>query len=316
MRHSMNLSVQEEGEDMREKRFFNFDQNFWMNVPRDDVMGIKNLKEEYGISDEMLTYSLDKNERARVEYDTLDDILLLVTNVPHQQKIENHYETSPVAFILKENGLFTFTTQNTEYVIRLIRSILDRDSEINVYSLLFRTLFLISDSFFPLIEEVNSERQRLNQKLREKTTNRNLLALSDLEVGLVYLVTGTKQNVVLLEQIKALAIYRKLTEKEKEQLDDALIEAKQAVEMTNLASQILDQLSGTYNNLLNNNLNDTMKFLTVWSLILTVPTIVTGFFGMNLQLPFTHSVFGWGIALFISLILSVWMLIALWRRIR
>ncbi|KAB5915306.1 magnesium transporter CorA family protein, partial [Bifidobacterium adolescentis] len=250
------------------------------------------------------------------EYDTLDDILLLVTNVPHQQKIENHYETSPVAFILKENGLFTFTTQNTEYVIRLIRSILDRDSEINVYSLLFRTLFLISDSFFPLIEEVNSERQRLNQKLREKTTNRNLLALSDLEVGLVYLVTGTKQNVVLLEQIKALAIYRKLTEKEKEQLDDALIEAKQAVEMTNLASQILDQLSGTYNNLLNNNLNDTMKFLTVWSLILTVPTIVTGFFGMNLQLPFTHSVFGWGIALFISLILSVWMLIALWRRIR
>ncbi|EOH8796450.1 magnesium transporter CorA family protein [Enterococcus hirae] len=301
---------------MREKRFFNFDQNFWMNVPRDDVMGIKDLKEEYGISDEMLTYSLDKNERARVEYDTLDDILLLVTNVPHQQKIENHYETSPVAFILKENGLFTFTTQNTEYVIRLIRSILDRDSEINVYSLLFRTLFLISDSFFPLIEEVNSERQRLNQKLREKTTNRNLLALSDLEVGLVYLVTGTKQNVVLLEQIKALAIYRKLTEKEKEQLDDALIEAKQAVEMTNLASQILDQLSGTYNNLLNNNLNDTMKFLTVWSLILTVPTIVTGFFGMNLQLPFTHSVFGWGIALFISLILSVWMLIALWRRIR
>lgn len=312
----MNLSAQEEGDGMREKHFFNFDQNFWLNVPRDDVMGIKNLKEEYGISDEMLTYSLDKNERARVEYDTLDDILLLVTNVPHQQKIENHYETSPVAFILKENGLFTFTTQNTEYVIRLIRSILDRDSEINVYSLLFRTLFLISDSFFPLIEEVNSERQRLNQKLREKTTNRNLLALSDLEVGLVYLVTGTKQNVVLLEQIKALAIYRKLAEKEKEQLDDALIEAKQAVEMTNLASQILDQLSGTYNNLLNNNLNDTMKFLTVWSLILTVPTIVTGFFGMNLQLPFTHSVFGWGIALFISLILSVWMLIALWRRIR
>ncbi len=312
----MNLSKQEEGDGMREKHFFNFDQNFWLNVPRDNVMGIKNLKEEYGISDEMLTYSLDKNERARVEYDTLDDILLLVTNVPHQQKIENHYETSPVAFILKENGLFTFTTQNTEYVIRLIRSILDRDSEINVYSLLFRTLFLISDSFFPLIEEVNSERQRLNQKLREKTTNRNLLALSDLEVGLVYLVTGTKQNVVLLEQIKALAIYRKLTEKEKEQLDDALIEAKQAVEMTNLASQILDQLSGTYNNLLNNNLNDTMKFLTVWSLILTVPTIVTGFFGMNLQLPFTHSVFGWGIALFISLILSVWMLIALWRRIR
>ncbi len=66
----------------------------------------------------------------------------------------------------------------------------------SVYSLLFHTLFLISDSFFPLIEEVNSERQRLNLKLREKTTNKNLLQLSDLEIGLVYLVIGTKQNVV------------------------------------------------------------------------------------------------------------------------
>ncbi len=301
---------------VREKYFFNHEQNFWINVEQNDVLAVKNLKEEYGISDEMLTYSLDKNERARVEYDYLDEALLLVSNVPHQRKKENHYETSPIAFILKDEGLFTFTTPSTEYVIRMIHSLLERTPDISVYSLLFRTLFLISDSFFPLLEEVNSERQRLNQKLREKTTNNNLLQLSDLEIGLVYLVTGTKQNVVLLEQIKALALYRKLSEKEKEQLDDALIEARQAVEMTNLASQILDQLSSTYNNLLNNNLNDTMKFLTVWSLILTVPTIVTGFFGMNLRLPFTHSVFGWGIALIISLVLSVWMLIALWRRIR
>ncbi len=186
----------------------------------------------------------------------------------------------------------------------------------SVYSLLFRTLFLISDSFFPLIEEVNSERQRLNLKLRKKTTNKNLLQLSDLEIGLVYLVTGTKQNVVLLEQIKALAIYRKLSEKEKEELDDALIEARQAVEMTNLASQILDQLSGTYNNLLNNNLNDTMKFFDCLVADLDCTDYCDRIFGMNLKLPFTHSVFGWGIALIISLVLSVWMLIALWRRIR
>ncbi|GEK36991.1 MULTISPECIES: magnesium transporter CorA family protein [Enterococcus] len=301
---------------MSNKRFFNSDQNFWLNIQRDNVIGVKNLKEEYKLSDEMLTYSLDKNERARVEYDVLDEAMLLVYNVPHQRKSENHYETTPMAFILKENGIFTFTTENTGYVVRLMESLLQRTPNMSVYSLLFQTLFLISDSFFPLVEEVNSERQRLNQKLREKTSNQNLLQLSDLEIGLVYLVTGTKQNAVLIEQIKALAIYRKMSEGEKEQLDDALIEAKQAVEMTNLASQILDQLSGTYNNLLNNNLNDTMKFLTVWSLLLTVPTIVTGFFGMNLQLPFTHSVFGWGIALVISLILSVWMLVALWRRIK
>ncbi len=62
--------------------------------------------------------------------------------------------------------------------------------------------------------------------------------------------------------------------------------------MTLLAFQILEQLSGTYNNLLNNNLNDTMKFLTVWSLLLTVPSIVTSFFGMMFHclLPIVFSV--------------------------
>ncbi|MBJ0651287.1 magnesium transporter CorA family protein, partial [Enterococcus faecium] len=66
---------------MREKHYFNQDRNFWINVQQNDVLAVKNLKEEYGISDEMLTYSLDKNERARVEYDSFDEALLLVSNV-------------------------------------------------------------------------------------------------------------------------------------------------------------------------------------------------------------------------------------------
>ncbi len=69
-----------------EKHYFNQERNFWINIQQDDVLAVKNLKEEYGISDEMLTYSLDKNERARVEYDSFDEALLLVSNVPHQQK--------------------------------------------------------------------------------------------------------------------------------------------------------------------------------------------------------------------------------------
>lgn len=86
--------------------------------------------------------------------------------------------------------------------------------------------------------------------------------------------------------------------------------------MTRLSSEILDQLSGTYNNLLNNNLNDTMKILTIWSLLLTIPTIVTGFFGMNMPLPFTHSEASWIVTVVISVALSIWLILILWRRIR
>ncbi len=63
---------------MREKHYFNQDRNFWINVQQNDVLAVKNLKEEYGISDEMLTYSLDKNERARVEYDSFEALYFLM----------------------------------------------------------------------------------------------------------------------------------------------------------------------------------------------------------------------------------------------
>ncbi|MFC4772793.1 magnesium transporter CorA family protein [Enterococcus hermanniensis] len=301
---------------MDSSQTFNQDMSSWINVDSTQSHEVKKLKERYSISDEMLTYALDKNERARVEYDPMEKALLLIFKVPNLLKKDNHYETSPMAFILKDQHFFSFVNERTKYVENIIERLLSDEPDQSAASLLFHTLFLISDYYFPLVEEVDSQRIHLNQRLREKTTNKNLLALSDLEIGLVYLVTATKQNAVLLEQIKAQSIFSSFTDQEKEELDDALIEAKQAVEMTKLSSEILDQLSGTYNNLLNNNLNDTMKILTIWSLLLTIPTIVTGFFGMNMPLPFTHSELGWIISLVISLGLSIWLILVLWRRIR
>ncbi len=161
------------------------------------------------------------------------------------------------------------------------------------------------------MERLNQERNRINLLLREKTSKRGLLALSDLETGLVYMVSSSKQNVLLLNQVKALKHHLFFSEEEVEQLDDALIEAKQLVEMTQLSSQIMEQLEGTYNNVLNNELNDTMKILTLLSILLTVPSIITGFFGMNVPLPpsLVKSPIGWLLVIGISVIL--WFVMAL-----
>ncbi|MDH6363944.1 Mg2+ and Co2+ transporter CorA [Enterococcus sp. PF1-24] len=301
---------------MESKRQFNQGKNHWIYVDSSESTTISELQQKYQLSDEMVGYALDRNERARVEYDLEHQALLVVYNVPLKEKQNNHYATRPMTFIIKEDCLFTFTTKETAHLVPLIENLLHQNSNQSQYSLLFHILFELAGQFFPLIENVNRDRDKLNEKLRQHTTNQHLLALSDLSVGLVYLVTATKQNAVLLETLKAFDSYRQLTNIEKEQLDDAIIEAKQANEMAALAAQVLEQLSNTYNNLLNNNLNDTMKLLTVWSLLLTIPTIVTGFFGMNMDLPLTDSVFGWILVVVISLGLSVWLLMILWRRIR
>ena len=119
---------------------------------------------------------------------------------------------------------------------------------------------------------------------------------------MVYLVAATKQNRMLLEDIKGHAIYRHLDEIEKEQFDDVMIEARQLVAMTDLIAQVLNQLSGSYNNILNNNLNDNLALLTIISVLLAV---ITGFFGMNVPLPWSSDKNAWLYIVLISFILWI-----------
>ncbi|CEN29447.1 MAG: magnesium transporter CorA family protein [Lactococcus sp.] len=276
----------------------------WINIKTNDKLALGQFYETHEIDAEIVDYSLDKNERAHLDYDQATNTFVLIFNVLNRTKVAHHYETIPMTFIVKDNTLLTVSNQNNHYICEMmIKQVASKEIS-SLFHFLFSSLFLVVDSFFPYVEAMDQDIKRINTKLKEKTTKQNLLSLSDLDTGIIYLVSSSKQNVVLIEQVKAHQIFRLLTEVEKERLDDVLIETKQLSEMAQLSSQILQQLSGTYNNILNNNLNDTMKILTVLSILMTIPTIITGFFGMNMPLPLEHNVFGWGITLVMSAI--VW----------
>ena len=152
---------------------------------------------------------------------------------------------------------------------------------------------MISNAYYPIIERLDKHKDEITRLLRKTTTSKNLYALSDVETGMVYLASAAKQNRMLLEHIKAHLIYRQFDDVEKEQFDDAMIEARQLVYMTELNSQVLQQLSSSYNNILNNNLNDNLTTLTILEALLAVLAVVTGFFGMNVPLPFTNDSNAW-----------------------
>lgn len=290
---------------MIEKTRFNQQKNCWINVNTTQEHDLKTLFATYGIDEEIIGYSLDKNERAHLDYDKTTNTFVFIYNVPNQTKIDNHYETIPMTFIIKGETLITISNDRNHYLISKMAALLKQNEAVSVFGMLFNSLLMITDQFFPYVEELNLERNKVSQQLKVKTTKKTLLSLSDLETGIIFFISASKQNVVLLEQIKTHAIYKELDDVEIEELGDVLIEAKQLVEMTQLSVQILQQLSGTYNNILNNNLNDTMRILTVLSVLLTIPTVITGFFGMNMPLPLENNAFGWLITIVMSVI--VWL---------
>lgn len=272
----------------------------WLNIDVDTIASRPDLLSQYGLDEEIVEYALDRNERARTEYDRERNTFIIIYNVPNPIKQDYHYETVPMTFIVQPNRLITISNEANAYLIPEFSRYLDSNPGVSVFTFLFASLYTVSEQYFPLVEKINQERDQLNQVLRQKTTKQNLFALSDLATGVVYFVSATKQNVVLLEQLRTQFMSRLLDETAREELEDSLIEAKQLVEMTQLTSTILHQLSGTYNNVLNNNLNDTMKLLTIVSILLTIPDIITSFFGMNMPLPFEQDAMGWVYILLIS----------------
>ena len=284
----------------------------WINLDVEKIKNLEDLSEIYGLDKETIEYALDKNERAHMDYNRENGTVTFIYNVLDLEKDKDYYEAIPMTFIVENKRMITISNHKNAYVIDQMLAYLDSHESISIYKFLFASLEIISNAYYPIIEKMDKSKDEVNSLLRQRTTKKNLFALSDLETGMVYLTAAAKQNRLLLEHIQGHALYRRFNEVEREQFDDAMIEAHQLVSMTDLISQVLQQLSSSYNNILNNNLNDSLTILTIISVLLAVLAVITGFFGMNVPLPFTEEPNAWIYILMASLIL--WAALSQWLK--
>ena len=284
----------------------------WINLDVEKIKNLEDLSEIYGLDKETIEYALDKNERAHMDYNRENGTVTFIYNVLDLEKDKEYYEAIPMTFIVENKRMITISNHKNAYVIDQMLAYLDSHELLSIYKFLFASLEIISNAYYPIIEKMDKSKDEVNSLLRQRTTKKNLFALSDLETGMVYLTAAAKQNRLLLEHIQGHALYRRFNEVEREQFDDAMIEAHQLVSMTDLISQVLQQLSSSYNNILNNNLNDSLTVLTIISVLLAVLAVITGFFGMNVPLPFTEEPNAWIYILMASLIL--WAALSQWLK--
>ena len=284
----------------------------WIDLDVDKIKNMEDLSDIYGLDNETIEYALDRNERAHMDYNRETETVTFIYNVLDLEKDKEYYEAIPMTFIVERQRMITISNHKNAYVIDQMSAYLDSHESLSIYNFLFAGLEIISNAYYPVIEEMDKSKDEISALLRQTTTKKNLFALSDLETGMVYLTAAAKQNRLLLEHIQGHALYRRFNDVEREQFDDAMIEAHQLVSMTDLISQVLQQLSASYNNILNNNLNDSLSILTIISVLLAVLAVITGFFGMNVPLPFTEEPNAWIYILMTSLIL--WVALSQWLK--
>ena len=266
------------------------------------------LRNEFQIPEETLEYVMDIYERSNYITDSVNDIELVVIHVPTKQPKDIRYVSRPVSFLVKDDMLFSFNEAESTISYEGVKESIEQVSSATPMIFLFELIRELIDRNLPILREISKERHQLDDLLTERVKNKDLVRLSYLQQTLTFLLSASENNLEILEQIKRSKLGRSFDEQTMERLEDAIIEANQVAHMTELESDIVDRIARIFDSIMNNNLNDTMKFLTVWSLALAIPTLITGFYGMNIDLPRLSSDYEWIYVVILSVILMIWLI--------
>ena len=166
----------------------------WIDLDVDKIKNMEDLSDIYGLDKETIEYALDRNERAHMDYNRETETATFIYNVLDLEKDKEYYEAIPMTFIVERQRMITISNHKNAYVIDQMSAYLDSHESLSIYKFLFAGLEIISNAYYPVIEEMDKSKDEISALLRQTTTKKNLFALSDLETGMVYLTAAAKQN--------------------------------------------------------------------------------------------------------------------------
>ncbi|AJP23521.1 TPA: magnesium transporter CorA family protein [Staphylococcus aureus] len=286
----------------------------WINVVEPDREEIENLMELYNIPEDFIRDPLDSEESSRIEYDEDTGYSLIIIDLPIVNSTNRSvlsFVTIPLGIIIGNGIIVTVCDAENEFLENLPK----RDINLKFHSrFALEILTTIADHYNRNLRLLNKSRIRIEKELKNNITNKQLFKLMEVEKSLVYFLAALKGNDTIIKKLFRLPAIKRFEEDE-ELLEDLIIENNQAIETTELHQRILESITTSYASLLSNDMNTIMKTLTLFTVLLTLPTLVFSFFGMNVPLPIDdHSYISWIIVVGISLILVVIVSIFLWRK--
>ncbi len=270
----------------------------WVSVVSPTEQEILYLVETLGLDMGFVRSALDEEETSRIESE--DDQTLVIVDVPVAEKqTENTmlYSTMPIGVIITDKAVYTISLKDNAVLTEMAGNMV-KNVQTHLRTRFFLTLMLrISVRYLQYLKQIDKISNLMELQLHKSLKNKELIQLLGLEKSLVYFSTSLKANDLTLEKILR-GRFIKLYEEDKELLEDVLIEIKQAIEMSGIYSDVLSGMMDAYASVISNNLNIVMKVLTSITIVMSIPTIISGIYGMNVNnLPLPNFWFPVGLSL-------------------
>ena len=284
-----------------------FRKGSWINLVNPSENEIKRVCESINIQEDFIRDALDYEEKARIDEEEDDNTILFVIDVPVIEKSEDNdiYSTMPLGMIVVRDDFFiTVSLRKNKVIEDFEKRKIKNFQTYKKTRFIFQIFYLNASYFLNYLKQINKETEIAEYILKNSMKNKELLKLLSLEKGFVYYSTSLKSNEIVME-ITMRGKIVKLYDDDEDILEDAIIENRQAIEMAQIYTNILNGTMDAYASIISNNLNGVMKFLTSITIVLAIPTMISSFWGMNVKLPFENSPIGFIIMVFIAVVLTL-----------
>ena len=268
----------------------------WISAIAPNADEVCYLRDSVGILPEFIRSALDEEESSHIDADpeegqTLIIIDTSVTESPSQQDDNTiSFTTMPLGIILTEQYVVTISLRPHQVLTEMSQGMARGMQTYMKTRFILQLLLRVTGVFLVHLKKIDKLSAVAEQQIHRSMRNQELLQLMGLQKSLVYFSTSLKANDVTLEKIRRGRLI-KLYEEDEDLLEDLLIEVRQAIEMCSIYAGVLNGTMDAVASITSNNLNIVMKVLTAASIIMTIPTMVFSFYGMNTPLPLANAWF-------------------------
>ena len=261
----------------------------WLCLSEPTDVELATVASQTGIDLADLRAPLDDEERSRVDVE--DDYTMIIVDIPtvEERGGRDWYETIPLSIIVTENLIITVCMQDTPVLHPFMEGTIRGFNTFMRSRFILQILYRNATMYLRYLRIIDRESDKLELKLRHSMQNREIVMLMELSKTLVYFIKQYPDDEDLL--------------------DDVITENKQAIEMANIYSGVLANMTDAFASIVSNNLNNVMRIFTIISITLSIPTLIFSMYGMNFDggmmgMPFTDKPWGFMLIIVISMVLS------------
>nr|WP_243176957.1 magnesium transporter CorA family protein [Clostridium estertheticum] len=296
------LSIYSSSENKQLTKLENIEPGCWINMIDPSEEELIFVSKNTNAPMDFLRAALDEEETSRID---IEDCTLIILDIPFTDIDDNSltYDTYPIAVIQTDTVIITVCLKNSKVLSDFGDGKISSFFTYKRQRFMLQVLYRIAKYYLIYLRQIDKKSYIVEKQLHKSLRNKELLQLLALEKSLVYFSTSLKGNEITLEKMLKLDILQQY-EEDKDVLEDVIIENKQAIEMCSTYTDILKGTMDAYSSVISNKLNIVMKFLAAITIVMAIPNLVSGLFGMNVGgIPYGNNTIGfWYVFTFIVLL--------------